>query len=255
MIEAKNISFSIGDFTILHELNLDFHTRKFYALLGANGAGKSTLLNLLSGAISPSKGKVIMNGQAIQAMSLLDLAQQRSFLPQKTEVEQGMTVREVLEMGRFPYQENSKQTDFWVSHYAEDFELLPFLNNEFERLSGGEQQRVQLARVLLQLENEDHTGKSWLFLDEPLNNLDLKFQKEILKSAQRFVQQGKGGVIAVMHDLNLSYRYADEVVLMDKGKVVANGKKEVLKNLDLLKQIFHTPVEVYEIGESVFFEV
>jgi iron complex transport system ATP-binding protein len=255
MMEVINASFSINGLEIIKTVNITFTPHYFYALIGANGAGKSTLLNLLSGAILASDGQIKLNGQPIESFPLLELAKNRSFLQQKTEVEPGVSVREVLEMGRFPYKESIEQTEFWVNQYAIDFHLLPLLDKEFDRLSGGEQQRVQLARVLLQLENPHQTGQCWLFLDEPLNNLDLKYQREVLQAAQDFVRKGKGGVIAVMHDLNLCYRFADKVALMDKGQVLANGGKEVLKNQSLLNRVFDTRFEVFELGEKVFFEV
>ncbi len=254
MIFAKEIACRVGLKAILYPMDLSFQPHNFYTLLGANGAGKSTLLHLLSGSRQSSSGLVKLNDKTFHEHSILELAKQRAFLNQHNEVAQGYTVRDVLEMGRFPYNETKTQKINLIESFAYKYGLNGFLEIEIQNLSGGEQQRVQLIRTLLQLENREYKGKKWLFLDEPLNNLDLKYQREILDAATDFVRKGEGGVIAVMHDLNLSFSYSDEVILLKNGKLQAFGDKSLLLNETLLEDVFDLNLNVHQAGNRIFID-
>jgi iron complex transport system ATP-binding protein len=278
LIEAKNIAFEVKGRQILQPVNFTTDQEEFIVILGPNGAGKSTLVKLLSIGLQPSSGSVSYYGKEGKEWTLDHLAKYRAYMHQESMIASSFTVREVLEMARYRYPETKNHFNRTViDKIVKELNLQALLDLEFNFLSGGEKQRVQFGRVLLQLESEDKaspfgepvpTGTrpegmsgsieiqpiKYLFLDEPLNNLDVRYQIELLKHARKFVDDKRGSVIVVMHDINLCYQYADRVLLMQKGKVILDGTVREVMNPELLSETYQIELEqIQSLDGEVFF--
>ena len=242
MIQAKNIAFEVNGRTIVEVP--DFHTTEpeFIVILGPNGAGKSTLLKMLSGGISSGKGTVSYFGKELTKWKLTDLAQVRAYMHQESIIAADFTVRQVLEMALYLAEKVSDNTKK-LETVARDMNLFPLLDRVFNSLSGGEKQRVQFGRALLQLEKQAGQAQKYLFLDEPLNNLDIRYQIELMQLARSFVDAGEGTVIVVLHDINLCNQFADRVVLLEKGRIVADGSVEEVLLPETLSAVYNVSLE------------
>jgi iron complex transport system ATP-binding protein len=245
LIEAKNIAFGVKGKQILHPVNFTTDQEEFIVILGPNGAGKSTLVKLLSNGLKPSSGSISYYGKELSQWTLDNLAKYRAYMHQESMIASSFTVREVLEMARYRYPETKNHFNKTViERIVNELNLHPLLDLEFNFLSGGEKQRVQFGRVLLQLESEGEIQPvKYLFLDEPLNNLDVRYQIELLKYARKFVDEKRGSVIVVMHDINLCYQYADRVLLMQKGKVIKDGTVHKVMSQELLSETYQIELE------------
>ena len=254
MIEAKDIAFTVKGKQILKPVDFITDREEFIVILGPNGAGKSTLVKLLSNGLKPSSGVISYYGKELKDWTLDNLSKYRAYMHQESMIASNFTVREVLEMARYRYPETRSLFNKMVlEKIVKELNLETLLDVEFNFLSGGEKQRVQFGRVLLQLESKDKASPfggrienqpiKYLFLDEPLNNLDVRYQIELLKYARKFVDDKRGSVIVVMHDINLCYQYADRVLLMQNGNVIKDGTIEEVMRPELLSQTYQIELE------------
>lgn len=233
MLRATSVSVDIGRVPILRDINLSAAPGSLTAIVGPNGSGKTTLLRALTGEIA-ARGSLTLAGLSVSPRNAAALAVRRGVLPQASRLAFPFTVQEVVEVGHRAGR-GAAHADLprralarvGLPHIAERF---------YQDLSGGEQQRVQLARVLAQIwEPVEQGGPNWLFLDEPVSSLDIGHQLAVMRLARDFADQG-GGVVTVMHDLNLTAMFADEVVMMKAGKIVAKGTpNEVITTATLSK--------------------
>lgn len=248
MIELSNISFSIGQQPILNDVSCKIESGKLTALVGPNGAGKSTLIRLISRESEPLSGGINWFGQALHSIPLAELARSRAVLAQQTSMSLEFPVNEVVMMGRYPHFKQVPATaDYEAVEMAlEMTEMGPFDTRPYTKLSGGEQQRVQLARAFAQISTG--TGPFVLILDEPLNNLDLRHQHKVLAHCQSLVAAGNL-VIVVLHDLNLAAQYADDILLMKNGGVIRQGGVDQVLNEKLLSATYEYPVRVFRTDE------
>jgi iron complex transport system ATP-binding protein len=269
LIEAKNIAFAVKGKQILKPLNFISDKEEFIVILGPNGAGKSTLVKLLSNGLKPTAGTISYYGKELKDWTPDNLAKYRAYMHQESMIASNFTVREVLEMARYRYPESKTRFNkFILGKIVEELNLQNLLDMEFNFLSGGEKQRVQFGRVLLQLESEDKaspfgggvSGRTeiqpikYLFLDEPLNNLDVRYQIELLKYARKFVDDKRGSVVVVMHDINLCYQYADRVLLMKKGEVITDGTIREVMLPELLSETYQIELEqIQSLDGEVFY--
>jgi iron complex transport system ATP-binding protein len=236
MIICQTLSYTVGSKQILRNIDLRLDAGKVHVLLGANGAGKSTLLKCLSKDLQPSNGQIVWQGQPLEALSFEFLAQQRAVLSQKVQLNFGFKVAEVIQLGLAV---NSPQKQPGLVKIARFFDLEHLLNQNYLTLSGGEQQRTQLARVVAQLGEmtaENLQGK-WLLLDEWNTGLDLKHLQTIQLVLQDYVALGLG-VLMVVHDLNLAVRLADQCHLLKAGSLVASGSPKTVLTPKLLAEVF-----------------
>lgn len=232
MLDASNLRYRAGGRTVLGPVSAELCAGEVTAILGPNGAGKSTLLNLLSGQLVPAEGELRLNGQLLAGLRPALLARARSVLPQHTDIAFDYTVRDVVELGRFPHRHSpSANETAIVAQAMQATDVVHLADRVLNSLSGGEQARAHLARALAQIwEPAEISGARWLLLDEPTAALDLAHQHQAMALAAAWARQQGIGVIAVLHDLNLALRYADRALMLDGGRVVALGPvREVLQ--------------------------
>ena len=222
-LAARDVDLRYGNRTVLHGVSLRAHPGRLLALVGPNGAGKSSLLTLLAGLQRPSRGQVTLDGRALSDWPLATLARRRAMLSQKVQLGFAFKTEDVVLLGRSPHGGQAfAGRDLGIAQAAlQAVQASHLLGRNYLELSGGEQQRVQLARVLAQVWEREN-GPCWLLLDEPEASLDIAHQHHVLDHARRLTREGYG-VIAVLHDLNLAARYADDVAVIAEGRVQSHG--------------------------------
>ncbi|MEM8633933.1 MAG: heme ABC transporter ATP-binding protein [Pseudomonadota bacterium] len=217
---------------ILNDATLACQAGRFTALCGPNGAGKTTALSLLSGALRTDRGSVSLDGRAIASFNSLDLARRRAVVAQNSPLSFPFHVHEVVEMGRTPWTgvTGKRRDSEIVADAMAAMEVGELGARNYLTLSGGERQRVNIARALAQVWDQNEQGDTrWLLLDEPTSALDLKHQIALLALLSKLARNG-WGVVAVLHDLHLVHKHADQVILFRGGEIFADGTpNEVLE--------------------------
>lgn len=254
MFEVHHVSVTLGGRTVVADADLAAPAGSFTAILGPNGSGKTTLLRALSGELAFA-GTATLNGRDLRTLKPWQAASMRAVLPQSATLSFPFTVREVVAIG---------QTGGFSGLSAREAAMLPeaalervdlggFAARLYQDLSGGEQQRVQLARVLCQVWTPVAEGvPRYLLLDEPVSSLDIKHQLAIMKIARGFADAG-GGVIAVLHDLNLAAMFADRLLVMSRGRVVASGEPAETLSDGLIHSVFDVALRVDAASNGVPF--
>ena len=239
-LRANRISYAVQDKVLLSKVDVDLHPGEMLAIVGPNGAGKSTLCALLAGDLSPLEGEVEVCGRTVRATKPAALARLRSMLSQHTFLRFPFTAREVALMGRHPHMprwRSPTETDYALAEGAmRSTQVLHLADRLYPTLSGGEQRRVSIARVLAQ-------DTPVVLLDEPTTALDIGHQQLVMSLCRQLANDGRA-VLAVLHDLNLAGAYADRVMIMSEGKVVEVGKPEEALRSDLLSAVFNQRVIV-----------
>jgi iron complex transport system ATP-binding protein len=243
MLEGTKLTYAICGHRLLNAASISIHPGEVVAIVGANGAGKSTLLKVLSGDLNPSQGSVCLNGKPLARWTVRQRAQQRAVLPQSINLTFGFTALEVALMGRTPHLRGTERPhDYAVVRDALSMTgALHLENRPYTTLSGGEAQRVQLARALAQIWDGDHPR--YLLLDEPTSNLDLAHQHTTMQVARVFAERGVG-VLAILHDLNLAAQYADRLIVMSRGCILAAGEPVQVLQPALVEEAFAMEVLV-----------
>lgn len=245
MISAKNIAFSVGSKSILNGISLQADRGAFAGILGPNGAGKSTLLKVISGELEPTAGSVNWLHQSLSSWNVNALAKSRGVLNQKSHISAPLENREVVMMGRYPhFKHQPNQDDYKVVDEAFDKTGTASLKDKhYQVCSGGEQQRLHVARVWAQLYGTSTATPKLFLLDEPLNNLDVNHQHNMMQLALEFAEAGNV-VIAVMHDINLAALYMNRLIFLKEGELVADGHPNELIKSELLEQVYDYPMHV-----------
>ena len=219
-MQARDITVRLGRREILRGIDFEARAGELTAIVGPNGSGKTTFLRALTGEL-PVSGRVTLNGLDTAGLKPWELAAMRAVLPQSTQVAFPFTVIEIVRLGlrAGAAAEDDGLPVKALSHVG----LAGFANRFYGELSGGEQQRVQLARVLTQVwEPVEDGAPRWLLLDEPVSSLDIGHQLQVMELARGYARAG-GGVIAIMHDLNLTAMFADRIALFQDGRISAFG--------------------------------
>ncbi len=240
LLAARNLSVEMGNVRLLDDVSINLLSGTVTCLLGPNGAGKSTLLRVLSGALASSRGGVQFNGRPLDQWEPDDLARARAVLSQSTTLGFAFSVVEVVALGRSPHvRQSSAVLDRQVIEAAlVAADVAHLADRRYPTLSGGEQQRVQLARVLAQLmDGSGDVSGRLLMLDEPTASLDLAHQQQVLAIARDFSKAG-GTILAVLHDLNLAASVADHVCLLKGGHLVTSGRPEEVLIPQMIEDVF-----------------
>jgi len=241
LLHTKGLSLSYDSNTIIvHGLDLQIQRGSITALVGANGCGKSTLLRGLSRLLKPHNGSVHLDGQDIHAMKARDLAKQLGILPQSPTAPEGLTVHELVAQGRYPhqswFQQWSEKDERIVEEALTTTNLTMFADRPVDTLSGGQRQRAWIAMALAQQTDV-------LLLDEPTTYLDLAYQMDVLDLLDDLNTQGRT-IVMVLHDLNQAARYADTIVALRGGQIVAQGVPEEVMTPENILQVFGLQAEV-----------
>lgn len=244
MFTCENLTYQTGRKILLQQISLRARPGELLAVVGANGAGKSTLLRLLSGDLLPTSGCVQFQGRPLADHSPAALAKGRAILTQHHLLALDFPVAELVMMGRYPhFLGQPTPTDHWIVEAAlNTVGLSALAGRSYPTLSGGEQQRAQLARVLAQVWEAPN---GFLLLDEPLTGLDLHHQHHTLAIARGLVARGFG-VIAVLHDLNLAAQYADCVLLLHHGQGLAYGTPGQVLTCESIHRAFQLEVQLLQ---------
>lgn len=242
MIEAENLLVRVGGRILLDHVSLALRPGMFTAIVGPNGAGKSTLVRALTGEIKPAGGRACLDGEDLARLAPRRLAARIAVLPQASQLSFPFTVHEVVRLG-IADRRDPRRVNLAVLAALDRVDLAGFGGRLYQQLSGGEQQRVHLARVLCQLPEPVVEGRAnWLFLDEPTASLDLRHQVMAIEAAKAFARAG-GGVVAVLHDLNLAVRHADRIVVIAAGRIAADGAARMALTDDLVRRVFGVVLE------------
>jgi iron complex transport system ATP-binding protein len=247
MYAAHSVGLRLGSRNILSGVDLVLDPAKVVALVGPNGAGKSTLLKIVAGERKPTAGRVSLDGRPLAQWSPADLARRRAVLPQSVNLAFAFNVAEVVALGLPPDLTRPKRCAF-VERSLAATDMIGFQERRYDELSGGERQRVQLARVLAQAWSGDH---AYLLLDEPTTNLDLAHQLLTLRLARAHAEAG-GGVLIVLHDLNLAAMAADEIVALKDGDRVASGRPAEIIDDRLIAKLYGVVAEVNRVPPGPF---
>lgn len=240
ILSGRSLSFVIGGRALVSEASLDLKPGKTTILIGPNGAGKSTLLKLVTGELKPANGEVLLDGERLSAIPSWRLACQRAVMAQHTRLAFPFSVYEVARLGVDGVGRalSRQRREALVGECLASAGVAELAARRYQTLSGGEQQRVQFARVLCQLEaGRSVATRQTLFLDEPIASLDLCHQLALLDMARAIAARGVA-VLIVLHDINLAVTYADHLVVMDRGRVVAQGAPAATLDDALLRNVF-----------------
>lgn len=241
---AEGASLAIHHKSLLQATDLQLSAAEIAVICGPNGAGKTSLLRLLTGDANPSEGEVRLNGRALCHWEASARAQTLAVLPQHSSLEFAFAVEDVVALGRTPHNSGYRHDRQIVSAALAAVDGEQLQQRNYLELSGGEQQRVQLARVLAQLWEPSPHGERHLLLDEPTASLDLAHQALLLEVLQGFAAQGVG-IGVVVHDLNLAARMADRLLIMQDGAVVASGSPTEVMQAELIARVFGVQVELH----------
>ena len=252
MLTANDITFRVGQKALIADVSVSFAPGRLHLIIGPNGAGKSTLIKVLARLLRPQHGNIEYEGVDVQGGSEADLAKRRAVLSQAVEVAFPLSVREVVMMGRYPHfgGRPGPIDERTVDDVMKYFDVTEFGQRNYQSLSGGERQRVNFARVLAQLWHDgsashfenDLPGSSlscrYLFLDEPLTFLDIRHQIDFMKKVRTFAENPSVVTVGVVHDLNLAARFADQIVLLNNGRVVVTGTATEVLTTDRIQEVF-----------------
>ncbi|WP_231919210.1 heme ABC transporter ATP-binding protein [Shewanella sp. UCD-FRSSP16_17] len=237
VINIRDLSVHIGKKAVLTDINLDIMPGQVTALLGPNGAGKSTLLKSLCQEVALTSGEITLQNKPLAKWDRAELAKSLAVLPQHASLTFPFKVHEVVQMGLYPLTLNQQQGAELVDKQLEQVALSALKYRSYPTLSGGEKQRVQLARVLTQLAQAP--SHPILFLDEPTSALDLAQQHRVLELAQSLAREQNYCVIVVLHDLNQACRYADRLVILEQGEVVSDGAPYEALTAEVIEKVWH----------------
>jgi iron complex transport system ATP-binding protein len=227
-LETKNLYGGYPHNTIFSDFSLQVPSHSFVSLTGPNGSGKSTLLKYFYKQLHAEQGVAYIQGFDVETLKQRDVARILGFVPQNGKIDYGFTVREAVAMGRYAY--NGEDSRHTIEKAMEDADITALSAKSVIEISGGEMQRVLLARALCQ-------DAKILLLDEPVNHLDVKHQRKMMNLLRRLVDRGLS-VVCVLHDLLLVQVYSDDVILLQKGKVMAEGSVDTVITKENLLQVY-----------------
>jgi len=249
ILNVENIEFSYDKTPMLEDIDFNVPSGSFVSILGPNGSGKTTLLKNLCGLLSPKKGTISLINRRIGSFNQKEFAKTVAVVHQSSNIGFSFSVFDTVLMGRFPYikklqgettvdikiaQEAMKNTGIW--HLKE---------KDIREISGGERQRVMIARALTQ-------EPELLILDEPISNLDIKFQISILRLCKKLNKEKGITIVTTLHDINLAGQYSDYILLLSKGKLVAQDEPKKVLTVKNIENVYEVQVEILNRGENEF---
>lgn len=249
MIATKGIQKSYGEKKVVDNVTIELPKEKIIAFVGSNGAGKSTVLSIISRTLSKDLGEVYIDEVELKNWKTQVLAKKLSILKQTNHLNIRLTVKELVEFGRFPYSKGklTKEDEKKVEEAIDYMELKELQDRYLDELSGGQRQMAFIAMVIAQ-------DTEYIFLDEPLNNLDMRHSVQIMKVLKRLIKEKGKTIMVVIHDINFVSCYADHIVAMKNGQVICQGDTEEVIDENVLKEIYGMDISVKTIdGKKICF--
>ncbi len=247
MLEIRSLSVAYGTRLVLREISLQIRPGSVLAVIGPNGAGKTTLIRALTGILQPQSGQILVDGRDLNRLSAPERARRMAVVPQARQLPPAFTAWETVLLGRTPHLnwlgQTSPRDEAIARHAMERTRTIELADRPVGELSGGEQQRLLLARALAQ-------AAPILLMDEPTAHLDLQYQFSLLEEVRLLAKNDQLAVLIVLHDLNLVARYADQVALLVEGRLQALGPVEEILTGDVLSEAYHVPLEVLHAGKG-----
>lgn len=246
MLEIKNLRFFYGEREILKSIDLSVEEREFLSIMGPNGSGKTTLIRAVLGTATSGRytGSIELKGRATKVYGKKELAREMAAVFQNSRPEFDFTVREIVEMGRYPYLGRFQQTDEKATEIVDEamretgvYELR---DRPYRAVSGGEFQRTMIARALCQ-------EPKILILDEPVNHLDLKYSYAVLNLLKRLNREKGMTIVTILHDLNLAVRYSDSIFFLKDGEGVRKQPPKTAVTAENVKKIYEVEVDVFTV--------
>jgi iron complex transport system ATP-binding protein len=241
VIKTKDLNWSYNGTKVLDNVSIDIRFGTFTGILGPNGAGKTTLLKLILNLLQVEKNSILIRGIDINTYSRKELARIEAYVPQNVKIDFNFTVEQVVIMGRTPFLgrfESESSKDIGIAEWAmKETGVLEFKNKLITHLSGGELQRVIIARALTQ-------EPIIMALDEPTSHLDIQHQINILSILRTLAKREGLTIVAVLHDVNHALEYCDNLFLMDKGKIVNTGSPKDVITPKVMKEVYNLDVKI-----------
>jgi iron complex transport system ATP-binding protein len=242
-LSARNIVLSLSGIPLLGDIDMDVHPGQITTVLGPNGAGKTSLLRILVGELAADAGTVSLNGKELTEWSPVQRARTLAVLPQHSLLNFPFTATEVVMLGRTPHSTGLAHDREIVAQALQAVDGDYLAGRIYTQLSGGEKQRVHLARVLAQIWEPSPDGERYLVLDEPTSSFDLAHQQLTLEVVRSLATKGVG-ILMVIHDLNLAARCADQMLLMQCGKIVISGTPQEVLRPDTITRVFQVEATI-----------
>lgn len=242
----NDVSVNRGAKKIISSVCLDLPIGQILGVLGPNGAGKTTLLSACTGEIALTHGSVHLGDQPVSRIHTAAMARQRAVLTQSSQLTFNLPVKELVQIGAYPFPEVAPVVvDQWVAQAIDIACISDFLDKSFMELSGGEQQRVQFARVVVQtLAISAVNGQAFLFLDEPTASLDLKHQGQLIRAVRHLVEHHRVAAFVILHDLNMAARWCDQILLLSPEQAPLSGSPRTVLNKANLDRAYKVEVSV-----------
>lgn len=233
MLSINGLDFRYKNISALEDVGIELNKGEVLSIVGPNGAGKTTLLKCILGIVKPDKGTVLIDGRDASRMKRLNLAKCISYVPQASPSKFPISVFDVVLMGRRPYivWKPSKKDLEVVADLLKSMGLEDVALRDFDQLSGGQKQKVLLARAFAQ-------DTDYLLLDEPTSNLDLKHQMEVMEMISGMVKKKEAAAILAIHDLNLASRFSDTIIMLNAGKIVCTGKPLQVMTANNIRSVY-----------------
>lgn len=247
MIRVNNILKKYSDKIILENINLELPKNKITAFIGSNGAGKSTLISIISRTLAKDSGEVFIDEKELKNWNTTELSKRLSILKQSNHLNIKLTVRELINFGRFPHSKGklTKEDIKKVDEAIEYMDLSDLENRYIDELSGGQRQMAYIAMIIAQ-------DTDYIFLDEPLNNLDMKHSVQIMKILRNLIDEHGKTIMIVIHDINFVSCYSDYIVALKNGKIIKQGNTEDIIQSKVLNTIYGMDMCIHEIEQRKF---
>jgi iron complex transport system ATP-binding protein len=242
VLDVTNLSVTIGISDVVHDLSFSVDSGEILAIIGANGAGKTSALRAISGDLMPAHGQILFNNRPLSEWRPAEKALGLAVLTQANPLSFAFTVSEVVALGRTPHSTGVRIDNEICEAAMAALDVTHLQARSYPSLSGGEKQRVQLARVMAQIWQEEGPRRL-LLLDEPATSLDLGHQRQLMRAVRTFANSGVG-VVMVVHDVSLAAAYSDRMLALDRGRAVACGVPEQVVTQALINTLFDTEVQV-----------
>lgn len=250
----KSLSFSINDKLLIRDINLDIFEGDMVSIIGPNGSGKSTLIKLISNELDANSGSIIIKDKLNSSWSIKELSKFRAVLTQSGHLSFPFSTFDIIKMGRYPFDTNKDVNDKICVELIDLLDLNNQIDQVYTTLSGGEKQRVQLARVFAQIWSDNTYEGKILMLDEPTSFLDIKHQYSLFKILKSLNNKGLT-IMMVLHDINHALSYSEKIIMLKDSNLMGFGKINEIINSEILEKLFNLKLNLIKDNKTGKFNV